>query len=369
MLESKLKLFFAGDIHINEDATDLLFDADLKDSIKSCDVKCCNLEGPYTGGDKIMRVKQVGPCLKQNTNIKYMLCNAGFNMVNLANNHIMDYGEGGLRCTLSEFSDFYKMGIFNEELQSDYVSINKNGLKIAFISAAENTYGCCANSNIGYNWLFDEKFINKLKEIVKCHDYVILNSHIGAEDLQIPLPEVRELYRYYIDIGVSCIIGHHPHVIQGFEDYKGARIYYSLGNFRMDGFETDLGNQGAVVVLNIGKEGIEYQQYITRNKQGFIEFDNNNNVWDTLNNELYNIDKVNAWCSEMYHSVHKPIFYRGNVAGIWDKTFRERIKMAVKIMLGKVPFSDAFLLHNIGVETNLWITRRALNNLSKEKQI
>jgi hypothetical protein len=158
-------------------------------------------------------------------------------------------------------------------------------------------------------------------------------------------------------------------VIQGFEDYKGARIYYSLGNFRMDGFETDLGNQGAVVVLNIGKEGIEYQQYITRNKQGFIEFDNNNNVWDTLNNELYNIDKVNAWCSEMYHSVHKPIFYRGNVAGIWDKTFRERIKMAVKIMLGKVPFSDAFLLHNIGVETNLWITRRALNNLSKEKQI
>jgi poly-gamma-glutamate synthesis protein (capsule biosynthesis protein) len=261
------------------------------------------------------------------------------------------------------------MGIFNEELQSDYVSINKNGLKIAFISAAENTYGCCANSNIGYNWLFDEKFINKLKEIVKCHDYVILNSHIGAEDLQIPLPEVRELYRYYIDIGVSCIIGHHPHVIQGFEDYKGARIYYSLGNFRMDGFETDLGNQGAVVVLNIGKEGIEYQQYITRNKQGFIEFDNNNNVWDTLNNELYNIDKVNAWCSEMYHSVHKPIFYRGNVAGIWDKTFRERIKMAVKIMLGKVPFSDAFLLHNIGVETNLWITRRALNNLSKEKQI
>jgi hypothetical protein len=43
--------------------------------------------------------------------------------------------------------------------------------------------------------------------------------------------------------------------------------------------------------------------------------------------------------------------------------------MAVKIMLGKVPFSDAFLLHNIGVETNLWITRRALNNLSKEKQI
>jgi poly-gamma-glutamate synthesis protein (capsule biosynthesis protein) len=95
MLESKLKLFFAGDIHINEDATDLLFDADLKDSIKSCDVKCCNLEGPYTGGDKIMRVKQVGPCLKQNTNIKYMLCNAGFNMVNLANNHIMDYGEGG----------------------------------------------------------------------------------------------------------------------------------------------------------------------------------------------------------------------------------------------------------------------------------
>lgn len=55
--------------------------------------------------------------------------------------------------------------------------------------------------------------------------------HAGAENWDFPLPEIRELYKKYIDWGADVIIGNHPHVAQGWEIYEDKWIFYSLGNF------------------------------------------------------------------------------------------------------------------------------------------
>lgn len=55
--------------------------------------------------------------------------------------------------------------------------------------------------------------------------------HGGLEYYSLPSPKVQERYRFYVDSGADAVFGHHTHCLSGYENYKGAPIYYSLGNF------------------------------------------------------------------------------------------------------------------------------------------
>jgi poly-gamma-glutamate synthesis protein (capsule biosynthesis protein) len=70
--------------------------------------------------------------------------------------------------------------------------------------------------------------IRRLKDDVH---HVILSLHWGEERFRFPAPEQIEQARRFAEAGASLIIGHHPHVIQGMETWKGVPIVYSLGNF------------------------------------------------------------------------------------------------------------------------------------------
>ena len=63
------------------------------------------------------------------------------------------------------------------------------------------------------------------------YDHVIVFVHWGVERVEIPEDYQRSLAKGYIDAGADLIIGAHPHVLQGFEYYKGVPICYSLGNY------------------------------------------------------------------------------------------------------------------------------------------
>ena len=63
---------------------------------------------------------------------------------------------------------------------------------------------------------------------------LIVQVHAGVELLDVPIPEWRAKYRQLIDLGADVVIAHHPHVMQGIEEYKGKLICYSLGNFYFD---------------------------------------------------------------------------------------------------------------------------------------
>jgi len=190
-------------------------------------------------------------------NICY-LKNNGFNIVNIANNHIMDYGEEGLFDTIDILKKsnirFIGAGRNIEEAVRSEI-FNKHGLSIGFmgftsvgIAAEEKSSGCAPLSK--------KLIIKCVSEVRKQVDILVVSLHWGIEYVFYPAPEQQKLARVLIDNGADLIIGHHPHVIQGIEEYRNKLIIYSLGNCNF-GVEQDKNYEGADIGLIISVEFIK----------------------------------------------------------------------------------------------------------------
>jgi poly-gamma-glutamate synthesis protein (capsule biosynthesis protein) len=93
-------------------------------------------------------------------------------------------------------------------------------------------------------------------------DRLIVYTHWGKEFTDVPEADIRNLAHQFIDAGADLIIGSHPHVIQSQEEYRGKKIYYSLGNFIFDQFFDPRTQKGLVVTAEIqaGVDGIKLQE-------------------------------------------------------------------------------------------------------------
>ena len=107
--------------------------------------------------------------------------------------------------------------------------------------------------------------------------------HDGIEYIDVPLPETIARYRDFIDYGADGVIGSHPHCPQGWEEYKGKPIFYSLGNFFFNSkdttsFKADKPHwyEGLCVVMTIFDGNISWEIINTHNVDNvFIDTDNN----------------------------------------------------------------------------------------------
>ncbi|MGH0590372.1 CapA family protein [Bacillus mycoides] len=168
---------------------------------------------------------------------------AGFTVLNLANNHMMDFGQKGLNSTLQVFKD----------VQLDYVGAGKNldnaknivyqdvnGVRIAslgftdaYVAGSIATKDQAGVLSMNPDVFFE--LIRKAKNSKKGNaDLVIVNAHWGEEYDTESNPRQQSLAKAMVDAGADIIIGHHPHVLQSFEVYKNSIIFYSLGNFVFD---------------------------------------------------------------------------------------------------------------------------------------
>jgi len=198
-------------------------DVFLKERVKICfglNEVILNLEYPLFKSDTPAKEKVLLSCEKN-----YLLDT--FNSilgVNLANNHIFDYGEEGLEKTL----------YFLDKNNIPYCGINhkffkyKNYKILGFCSLVTNPVVSSNNYRLNILEEIDFEYLKKLK---KDNSYLILILHWGLEEFLMPRFEDVILAHKLIDIGVDLIIGHHPHVIQPVEIYKNKYIFYSLGNF------------------------------------------------------------------------------------------------------------------------------------------
>jgi poly-gamma-glutamate synthesis protein (capsule biosynthesis protein) len=90
----------------------------------------------------------------------------------------------------------------------------------------------------------------------------VVSLHAGTEYQEEPTALQRELAHAAVDAGADLVLGHHPHVLQGIERYKGALIAYSLGNFVFDFDETDYAHSGLpsaqslILKVTLGREGV-----------------------------------------------------------------------------------------------------------------
>ncbi|OMF61545.1 capsular biosynthesis protein [Paenibacillus sp. FSL R5-0490] len=190
--------------------------------------------------------------------------NAGFTVMNLANNHLMDYGEEGLRDTLDVFDRYnmdYVGGGENRKEAKEHINYQDvNGVRVATLGftdafvegtiATKDRNGLLsANPDV----LFD--MIEKAKnEDHGNADLVVVNVHWGQEYDTEATPRQKALAKAMVDAGADIIIGHHPHVLQSFDVYKDGIIFYSLGNFVFDQGWTRT-KDSAMVQYNLTEDG------------------------------------------------------------------------------------------------------------------
>ena len=166
----------------------------------------------------------------------------GFDVVNLANNHMLDKTAKGL----AEAIDFWdgtglvRTGAYKDAQDLETVEyIEKNGLKIGLVGITQYTNGLVlpSDSPLKYILTSDEATIERKIKAAKAQcDVVLVNVHWGSEYTTTPSQDQRNLAKKMADWGANVIIGHHPHVLQPVEwietgDGTRTLVAYSLGNF------------------------------------------------------------------------------------------------------------------------------------------
>jgi poly-gamma-glutamate synthesis protein (capsule biosynthesis protein) len=181
---------------------------------------------------------------------------AGFDIVTLANNHSMDYGDDGLRDTLSALNDagirYHGAGFNLAEARQAQVFTLENGQSAAFL-AYSNTFpeefwagGDNAGVAFGHE-IYVRKDIARLVE--QGIDIIVVSFHWGQER-QTELRAYQPLLAYAaIDAGADLVIGHHPHILQAVEKYKSGLILYSLGNYTFSTFSPHV-HTGAIAKVD-----------------------------------------------------------------------------------------------------------------------
>ncbi|HEY0827121.1 MAG TPA: CapA family protein [Bacilli bacterium] len=258
-------LDFVGDIMLGSSVGVLLeqngYDypySHVKPYFEKADYAIANLETAVTELEAAQEKQYV---FKTSPEALPALKEAGIDLLNLANNHSMDYGLEGLFDTMKFLDEvgLNHMGAGKDagEAYTPHI-VDINGLKIAFFGftgvvpdvswkAGKNQPGLAET----YNYTKPVKSILKAKEQA---DLVIVVAHWGIEREDIPNKMQTEMAHRYIDAGADLVVGSHAHVLQGFEFYKGKWIAYGLGNFIFTSNSFSATSQTAILEASCSKE-------------------------------------------------------------------------------------------------------------------
>ena len=203
--------------------------------LKDKDISITNLECPLT--KKVDPIKKAGPNLISDPNCINGIKYADFDVVALANNHILDQGVQGLKDTLETCSNagIHTVGAgMNREEISKTLYLRKKNKNIAILNFAEQEFNMDENGHAGVNLLSAVSNYYQIIEAKKNADIIIVIVHGGHEFYNLPSPRMVNIYRYFADLGATAVIGHHTHCSSGYEIYNDVPIFYSLGNFIFD---------------------------------------------------------------------------------------------------------------------------------------
>ena len=237
-------LAFAGDVMFSDaylEAYDqsgisAIADDEMLKAMQEADLFILNEEFPFSLRGEPMADKQ----FTFRTDPKYVQIfkELGTDIVTLANNHALDYGRDAFCDTLENLD---KAGIkrigggYNIAEAAAPAVYTVNGLSLAIFGATRVSPSAgwyAGTEQAGLLQTYDPSRLNAaIMEAKQSYDYVIVFVHWGIEKNETPEEYQRTLAKGYIDAGADLVVGAHPHVLQGFEYYKGVPIIYSLGNY------------------------------------------------------------------------------------------------------------------------------------------
>lgn len=244
-----MKLFLCGDIMPGGvlPYQDKYIGPDLLEYMRDFDFRIGTLEAAIGTGLSYDPVK-----MKGRQNIVYArnedlfrIKEMGFDVVSLANNHVWDLGEEGLRNTIARLMalDIAYCGAgMNLEEASRPAVIEKDGVTIAILAYC--MYGnpwlgyveLAKENKAGVNPLNMDKVVEDIKTAKKTYNKVIVMPHWGREYQYEPLPECEAMAKRMVEAGADAVMGSHTHQMQPLVYYKGVPVCYSLGNFLFPDF-------------------------------------------------------------------------------------------------------------------------------------
>ena len=209
------------------------------------DLTAANLESPLTAEP---RAGEVGYDLRAPPEAVRALDSAGVSLVALANNHVLDAGQAGLRETLETLR---ASGIDAVGPTASPLLRSKEGLRIAFVAFDDVS-----------QHLDSEMAARSVREARTISEVVIVSIHWGSEYLSVPNPRQRELAQALAGAGASLIWGHHPHVVQPVEWVEGGAlphgtlVAYSLGNTLFDQAGPPDTRRSVALWVTVGEGGV-----------------------------------------------------------------------------------------------------------------
>ncbi|OQX51096.1 hypothetical protein B5M47_01865 [candidate division CPR3 bacterium 4484_211] len=232
----------------------------IQDYLKNADLVFGNLETPITQGPEISDFEVI---FRSNPGTEQALKQAEFSILSLANNHTPNFGEKGLKDTFNFLEDAgikYVGAGQNEREAYQPVYIEKKGVKFAFLAYSDTdvvpTYYEASTNRVGTAFMQQDKMTKAVKEAKQEANFVIVSMHAGTEYSDKPNDSQINFAHAAIDAGADLVIGHHPHVVQTLEKYKGKYIFYSLGNFVFDQPQKQETKEGLAIKIYFSKDRI-----------------------------------------------------------------------------------------------------------------
>ncbi|MDZ7362271.1 MAG: CapA family protein [candidate division KSB1 bacterium] len=216
-----------------------------KHILRAADFAIANLEAPFT--DRGEQVKDKKFTFRVPPRHARGLKESGFDILHLANNHILDFGPEGLFDTMATLDSLSLLYVgAGENIAAAFApvivereNVNNEKLRFGFLGFSmthpEEFYA--GKNKPGTAFPFWERYLAALDSLAPKVDIMIVSFHWGAEKMVTPKAYQIDMAHAAIDRGADIVIGHHPHVLQGLELYRSrptARqglIAYSLGNF------------------------------------------------------------------------------------------------------------------------------------------
>lgn len=272
----------------------------VKPVLESGDINFCNLESVLSasGCNKwylpSVEMRGFPQCVQ-------ILKFVNFNIVNIANNHTLQHGRKPFNETIEllEKNNISYIGLDCPGGGTNLVTREVNGVLIGFVGFSLHPEQYCMDSILYSYRRSGHALLKEVKQIREGFKGVLIVSlHWGVEFLHYPSFEQIQLAHELIESGVTLVLGHHPHVLQGVEEYRNGLIIYSLGNFLFDLWEEHT-RQTVIASVKLNSTGIKdysmvpcyigerYQPTIAKGKMKQIITSNTETYTKRLKQESY----------------------------------------------------------------------------------
>ncbi len=265
-----VSIIFTGDIlldrgvrrQIETSGVESLFAPDVDSLFRQADVVVGNLECPVT---RVEAPVQKLYCFRGEPQWLDALKAHGFTHLNMANNHTVDQGRRGLRDTWQNVSRAGMVPVGTGENMAE-------ASRPVLLASAPREVWLVASLRMSlenFPFLKDRPCVSQLPfdslvtqvqrlRAEKPRAVIVVSLHWGAEHTLKPMPQQRQQARRLIDAGADLLVCHHTHTLQTVEEYRGKRIYYSIGNFIFDPSQP-VNRQSCVVRLNVTADDLSVE--------------------------------------------------------------------------------------------------------------